>query len=142
MAKGVTVIKGHHVIDPDTGTRSEKQSDINVALSLILDAHDEIYDHAYLVSADSDQAATARVFRERFPDLKLCSVAPPNRPVSEKVASYADDHFVLNKLEIETCVMPGYVPGKTGNLIRRPDNYKPPDWWVHPDDRPRRRISN
>jgi len=140
-ARGVTVLKGHHVIDPSTGLRSEKQSDINVALSVVLDAHDGLYDYAYLLSADSDQAATARVFRDRFPNLKLCSVAPPNRPVSEKVASYADDSFVLNKPQIETCVMPQYVRGKTGHMIRRPDAYATPEGWVHPDNRPRRKNS-
>ena len=119
--------------------RSEKQSDINVALSLILDAEDGVFDCAYLVSADSDQAATARVFRERFPKKKLIGVAPPTKVVPNKVIAYADDHFVLSKLDIETCVMPQYIPGKTGNMIRRPDEYAPPSGWVHPDDRPRRR---
>jgi hypothetical protein len=55
------------------------------------------------------------------------------------VIAYADYHFALTKLDIETCVMPQYVMGKTGNPIRRPDEYAPPDWWMHPDDRPRRR---
>jgi hypothetical protein len=46
IARGVLVIKGHHV--PEAGGYSEKQSDINVALSVILDGIDDVYDAAYL----------------------------------------------------------------------------------------------
>lgn len=136
-AKGVEVLKGHHVFDPSANKRSEKCSDINVALSLILDAQDDLIDRAYLVSADSDQAATARFFTNRFPHKLLYGVAPPGKNVPEKVRSLAHDTFVLSKLDIETCVMPAFVQGSTG-LIRMPESYKRPDWWVHPDNRPRR----
>src|SRR3546814_6946805 len=59
ISKGVEVLKGHHVYDPDAGKHSEKQSDINVALSVIIDGIDDVYDWAFLVRADSNQAATA-----------------------------------------------------------------------------------
>ena len=111
-AMGVTVLKGHHITNPRTGLRTEKQSDINVALSLMMDAEDGLFHCAYLVSADSDQGATARFFRERHPEKKLYGVAPPNQSVPHKVIDHADDHFALSKLEIETCVMPMLVPGK------------------------------
>ena len=136
-AMGVTIFLGHHVTDPD-GKRTEKQSDINVALALILDAEDDLIDSAYILSADSDQAATAIRFRERFPEKRLYGIAPPTKTVPRKVINEADDHFVLSKLEIETCVMPMYVMGKTGNPIRRPTEYDPPAGWVHPDNRPRK----
>ena len=58
---GVSVVTGHHVIDPDSGKRTEKQTDINLALHLIRDAHDNVYDCAYILSSDSDQAATAKM---------------------------------------------------------------------------------
>lgn len=64
---GVTIISGHHVIDPDSKKRTEKQSDINLALHLIRDAHDGLYDCAYILSSDSDQAATARMLKDWFP---------------------------------------------------------------------------
>lgn len=133
-ACGVTIIPGHHMHD---GTKwNEKQTDINVALSLILDAQDDLFDIGILLSADSDQGATARFFRERFPCKKLLSVAPPNRPVSDKVKPYADQHFTMSRALMERAVMPELVEGKHG-VIRRPDNYAPPAGWMHPDDRPK-----
>lgn len=133
-ANGVDIILGHHMHDGEK--YNEKQTDINVALSLILDGCDDIYDMAILLSADSDQAATAKFFTERFPHKRLLAVAPPDRPVSDKVKPYAFAAFSLNKHTLERCVMRETVQGKTG-LIVRPKEYDPPDWWMHPDDRPK-----
>jgi hypothetical protein len=138
-ACGVVILKGHHVVNPDTGQRSEKQSDINVALSLILDAEDDIYDWAFLLSADSDQAATAKVFSERYPQKALVGVAPFTKDVPEKVKLYCVANFVMTLNQLEEAIMPQFVPGLTGNFIRRPPEYEPPAEWVHPDNRPRRK---
>ena len=137
-AKGVTVLKGHHVYDQTARKYTEKQSDINVALSLILDGVDDLYDWAFLVSADSDQAATARVFSERFPTKNLVSVAPPTKTPPQKSLPYSHKHFTLSKEMIEAAVMPAIVPTPRGSFIRRPEAYKPPEWWMHPKDRPKK----
>ena len=137
-AKGVRIVKGHHVYDPTAKKYSEKQSDINVALCLILDGIDDLYDWAFLVSADSDQAATARHFSERLPHKKLVSVAPPKKPVPKKSIPYSYKHFALTKQMIEEAVMPAFVETPRGTFIRRPVTYAPPDSWVHPKDRPKK----
>lgn len=91
---GVEIQLGHYITVPTdpcsncrmTGEKpNEKQTDINVALSLFRAAWDDLYDVAYLVSVDSDQAATARHFKEQFPQKMLVSVAPPNKEHSNKV---------------------------------------------------------
>lgn len=134
-AHGVEIIKGHFVYNPDIRKHSEKQSDINVALSLILDGEDNLYDWAFLVSADSDQAATAKTFRTRFPHKKLVAVAPPNRNVPQKSLPYVETHFTISKFQIEAAVMPAYVQTPQNTMIRRPAEYDPPAWWVHPNQR-------
>src|SRR5829696_5166464 len=53
------------------------------------DAHRDVFDHAYLVTADSDQAATARMFSERFQAKKLTAVCPPGRAHSQHILRYA-----------------------------------------------------
>lgn len=138
--KGVMVIKGHHVYDQDAGKYSEKQSDINVALELILDGCDDIYDVAYLISADSDQAATARKFRERFgSSKKLYSVAPPNKKPPEKMRPFVDRAFSLTKHDIECVIMNHVEFGTSGKPVRMPVEYTRPNWWVHPNDRPKKK---
>lgn len=137
-ACGVTIIKGHYIFDKTKGSETEKQSDINVALSLIVDGFDDIYDVAYLLSADSDQAATARVFKERFPNKKLIIAAPPNRQPPDKARNYSYADFSISKEHIERSVMPGIVQGRKGPIVR-PAEYAPPKGWLHPDERPARR---
>lgn len=137
IAVNVTVLKGHHVFDSDLNKMTEKQSDINVALSLIMDAYDDSYDIAYLLSADSDQAATGRVFSSRFPSKSLISVAPPTKEPPHKLRPYAKKSFALTFEDIELCLFGGTISGKAG-LIVRPTEYAPPSGWVHPDDRPRK----
>ena len=140
----VTVIEGHYVHE-DVECRgcgakwkkpTEKQGDINVALHLIKDGYDDLYDCAYLLSSDSDQAATARIFRDSFSSKKLVTVAPPERNFSVHIERYASERLKLNKSHIEKCVMPPVVfkPGVTSS--RRPKEYTPPDSWIHPDNRP------
>jgi uncharacterized LabA/DUF88 family protein len=68
---GVVCLKGSKAFEPakcrNCGSQwkepKEKETDINLALSLFDDAYQDIFDHAYLLSSDSDQAATARMFK-------------------------------------------------------------------------------
>lgn len=136
-ATGVDVVPGHHVWDSERNKQSEKQSDINVALSLICDAEDDKIDVAILVSADSDQAATTRIFKERHPNKRIILAAPPGKPIPAKAANHCDDQFVISKMQIDEAAFPAVVQGKT-SAINRPIDYEPPDWWMHPDDRPKK----
>ncbi|KCZ54029.1 hypothetical protein HY29_02880 [Hyphomonas beringensis] len=96
-AYGVKIEQGHYMNVPtklcgDCGMMgekpTEKQTDINVALSLFRAAWRDEYDVAYLLSVDSDQAATARHFADEFKGKSLVSVAPPGKPHSNKVLQY------------------------------------------------------
>lgn len=138
IACGVTVLKGHHVFDPTLNKRSEKQSDINVALSLMMDAEDDIFDWAFLLSADSDQAATASFFSSRHPKKGLIGVAPPTKSVPDKVMSHCIAHFEMTFDHLEEALMPELVPGRSGHPIRRPPQYAPPNGYVFWDERPKR----
>lgn len=125
-------MNGHHIIDPDSGKRTEKQTDINLALHVVRDAHDNVFDCAYILSADSDQAATARMLKDWFPAKYLIGVSPPANKVPEKVKTYADDHFVLTMLDVERCVFDYPLIGKSGKEIPRPPAYDPPQKWIRP----------
>ena len=135
IARGVTVLKGHHV--PDDGGYSEKQSDINVALSLILDGLDDVYDTAFLVSADSDQVATATFFKERLAPRgkKMVAVIPFGRTYPPSYVGLGVPRRDITVDFLERCIMDAQVQGKKG-MINRPAEYAPPPGWVHPDHRP------
>lgn len=142
---GVVVKEGHYVHD-DMDCRqclhtwkkpTEKEGDINVAISVIDDAHADVFDHAYLVSTDSDQAATARLFASRFPHKRLYSVAPPKRAHSFHILGHTRHKVSITESMVDLAVFEGVVaapPG--GRAVIRPREYDPPAGWVHPSQRP------
>ena len=141
---GVTTVKGHYVHEVSACSHcrktwkqpTEKETDINVALSLIMDAQDDVFDRAYLVTADSDQAATARLFKDRFPQKQLITVAPPGRNFSVDIARYTGgNRLAITKDHLDWTVFPAIVMRGTNPSGRRPREYDPPEWWVHPRDR-------
>jgi hypothetical protein len=135
IARGVQVLKGHHV--PEGGGFSEKQSDINVALSVMMDGMDDVYDAAFLLSADSDQVATAKFFKERFASAgkELFAAIPFGKTYPTDYAGLGVKRRDVSVQMLERCVMPEQVQGKKG-LINRPAEYAPPAGWVHPNNRP------
>jgi uncharacterized LabA/DUF88 family protein len=52
-------------------------TDVNIAVHLLEDAYDNVFDTALLVSADSDLAAPVEAVRRRFGTKRIVVVAPP-----------------------------------------------------------------
>lgn len=131
-ARGVHCLKGHFAEDKrvcrncgdERSVRVEKQGDVNLALAVIDDAHRDIFDHCFLVTADGDQAATARLFKERFPEKKLYSVAPPGKQHNKMLLSLSDGHCVIKAADLQLWLLPPSI--QLGDkLIRRPSSYDP-----------------
>lgn len=129
-ACGVKVINGHYV--PDDGDWSEKQTDINLALSVILDGIDNAYDVAIILSADSDQVATARAFKSRLAQKgkRLFAAIPPGQTFPQGYQKYSVDRLDVTWEMLERCMLPEKVLGLSGNLIERPPSYAPHPLWV------------
>lgn len=135
QSANVNCIFGHYIAtksDPcntcgdQSNTYSEKQSDINLALSVFADAKDDKFDWAYLVSADSDQTATAKFLKSHFPDKKLVTVAPPGQEISANIANEADGKRRLNEDDIKSCLFPPIIMPEGQPPIRCPREYDPP----------------
>lgn len=104
----------------------EKETDVNIAVHLLDEAYQDLFDHAYLVTADSDLVAGVRLFKQRFPDKKLTSVAPPGRPHSKEILAVADGHIALNQEHIGRCLLPDSISDSNGTVIAvRPSQYNP-----------------
>ena len=140
---GVSVVLGHYVRE-DMSCRScghvwkkptEKETDINLALCLIDDAHMNAFDHAYLVTNDSDQAATVKLFAQRFASKKLTIVCPPGRRHSKHLLDLSSRSLTLTQEHLEKAVM-GHMIHAVDGLIVRPNEYAPPSDWIHPNNRP------
>jgi len=137
---------GHTTTEPmtcnDCGRRwdqpREKETDINLALALIEDAVDDLYDVAFLVTADTDQASTIKTFRRRFPNKTIINVVPPGRMPSKHLADLCHGKIKLSDRHFDECALPAVVQMDGVKTVYRPREYDPPAGWVHPDDRPKK----
>jgi len=146
--KGVRCHWGHYADDhrecPACQHRwvrpAEKQSDINVALSVFDAARRGRIDHAYLLSADGDQAATVKWFREAFPEKDITLVIPPVRPGSKIIRDRGGRKKIqLTREHFERAHL-GPVVTNGGRSVIRPFEYDPPAGWVHPDEIALRKV--
>lgn len=143
-ARGVDVLLGHTTKEPaeclSCGRRwdqpREKETDINVALSAFEDAIAGRIDVAFLVTADTDQAATFRFLKRSAPGVTRIVVTPPGREKSKHLRDLSDSNLGIREEDIDLCLFPDMFHDPNGKLIVRPDEYRPPMGWVHPDDRP------
>lgn len=142
-AEGVKVLLGHTINEPMKcngcerrwDQPREKETDINVALSLYEGARLDIFDIAFLVTADTDQASTLRFMKRSFPEKRVIVLTPPSRRKSAHLTSLCEKNIQLSETDIDACVLPAMITPDSGRLITRPLNYAPPANWVHPDER-------
>lgn len=140
---GVTPLMGHETMEPMQCKECqswweiprEKATDINMALAAYQDAVDDIFDAAFFVTADTDQAATLKFIKDRFPKKKLFVVTPPKREPSKHLHAIADGRVKITERMLDDCVFPLTV-GEGVNTVYCPREYEPPTGWVHPDQRP------
>ena len=101
-------------------TYEEKMTDVNVAVELLGDAQDDVFDTAIIVSADSDLTSPARAVRQRYPEKRV--VVAPNR-VSKQLRQMATASFTIGRRIISDSQLPERVAKADGYVLR-----KPPQW--------------
>jgi uncharacterized LabA/DUF88 family protein len=80
-----------------TISHSEKQTDVNIATSLLVGAYENSYDKVLLFSADSDLVPAIRLVKEKFPDkeIKMVSTVAFLRPVHATMGRLSDGQIRL-----------------------------------------------
>ena len=100
----------------------EKMTDVNIAVELLGDAQDNIFDTAIIVSADSDLAGPVNAVRKRYPRKRVIVAFPPKR-VSKHLRQVATGCFTIGRDVFRDSQLP--------NQITKPDGYvltRPPTW--------------
>lgn len=79
----------------DTWIPEEKESDVNIATELLVDAYNDRFTLAIVVSGDSDLCGPIRAVRDEFPHRPVVVAFPPERKSREltKVATSTIDVF-------------------------------------------------
>jgi uncharacterized LabA/DUF88 family protein len=105
----------------------EKETDVNIALHLVDGGYRNLFDHALLVSRDSDLAPAVRMLMERFPEKRLTVVAPPFAGHSTEMLRWASGKTKIRTEHLEQSLFPAEVRDTYGTLVAtRPAEYEPP----------------
>ncbi len=109
---------------------NEKETDVNLALNVVVDAFKDLFDRAYIITADSDQAATFAMMRSLFPNKEMVTVSPPGMELSKSILTFASHKVRLNEAMVAQCLLPKerfhLSPTEARLLYRRPLDYDPP----------------
>jgi len=102
-------------------THEEKQTDVNIALKVLVDAIDDLYDKALIISADSDLLSVIKSVQKYAPEKEIGVMFPIGRTSLELRKNASFRRKMPEKL-LQDCQFPDKV--KIGNImINRPDGW-------------------
>lgn len=101
---------------------NEKMTDVNIATHLLVDAFQDKFDTAILISGDSDLVPPIRVVHNNFPSKIVSIFFPPSRH-NNSIAAAAKGSMILGRKKLTSNQLP--------HKIEKPDGYvivKPSEW--------------
>ena len=100
-------------------THDEKETDVNIATSLVTDAVVGSLDVAMIISADADLTPAVRAARAMAPRMRFVAAFPPNRR-SDALRRACDASFTLGDARIRAAQLPERVSLPNGHTVARP----------------------
>jgi uncharacterized LabA/DUF88 family protein len=104
----IELVLGRHEprIDRETGRKYhvEKETDVNLAVDMVVGAYRDRYDVAMLVAGDSDYVRAAEALKDRGKQLVWCPL-PAQRRI-DQLAKLADGTKELDVKFLRTCALP------------------------------------
>ena len=103
-------------------TYEEKMTDVNIAVELLRDAQDDVFDTAIIVSGDSDLSGPISALQERYSDKRALVAFPPSR-ASKKLREVAAASFTIGRDVFRDSQLPDSVAKPDGYVLRRPERW-------------------
>jgi uncharacterized LabA/DUF88 family protein len=100
----------------------EKETDVNIAVTLVEDAVLDRYDTALLISADSDLRPAIGAIRRLRPEKRIIAAFPPKRE-SGDLRRAVDGYLVIGDDKIRRSQLPHVVVARPGISLRRPKHW-------------------
>jgi hypothetical protein len=102
----------------------EKETDVNIAVSLVADAAAAASDIALIISADSDLCPAIRTARSLNPGRGMIAVFPPRRS-SFEIRSLIPGAFTIAAADLRNSLLPETVNDiVTGSVYKRPGKWR------------------
>ncbi len=103
-------------------TYEEKETDVNIAISLLEDGIYQRFDTALIISGDSDLCPPIRALRRVNPGVRVVSAFPPKR-ASDELRRTADAAFMIGDVHIRNSLLPPSVRAAGGLVFTRPRSW-------------------
>lgn len=125
-----TVVLGQYKIKDKTcwncgykwKTHEEKMTDVNISVDMIVEAMQDNYDTAMIISGDTDLIPPMRAIKKSFPHKRVVVAFPPNR-VNKDVKKIADAYFVIGRKNLVSNQFKDEVTLSNGTIIKKPSNW-------------------
>jgi uncharacterized LabA/DUF88 family protein len=125
------IYTGHYRKDPYQCPRCkcvyqvphEKMTDVNIATEMLLDAFNNRFDKALLVSADSDLVPPVKAIREKYPDKGIVMAFPPRR-YSADLQTVASASLYINRADLSQSRFPPKVTKADGFVLECPPQWR------------------
>lgn len=104
----------------------EKRTDVNIAVTMLDDAYQDLCDQFVLVSGDSDLVPAVRMIRDRFPTKRIVVYIPAQNPVrgaAVELRGAAHKHRELPLNLLPLCQLPARLPDGIGGFITKPTSW-------------------
>lgn len=101
---------------------NEKMTDVNIAVEMLSDAYQDLFDVALLISADSDLSAPIRAIGSLFENKRVVVAFPPQR-LSVQLQGLANAYLPIGRANIAKSVFPDRIQKADGFVLK-----KPPEW--------------
>lgn len=109
---------GNRVLVP-----SEKMTDVNIAVEMMSDAYQDLFDIALLISADSDLSAPVLAIKQLFPDKRVIVAFPPQRH-SAQLQRLAHGYLQIGRASVAKSVFPDKVQKADGFILQKPAEWR------------------
>lgn len=103
-------------------TREEKRTDVNIAISILMDAVKHEYDKVIIVSGDTDLIPAIETVKEAFSDKKIGVLFPPQRHTNE-MAKIADFCHTIKVKTLEECLLPLQIKLPSNKFLTPPEEW-------------------
>jgi len=102
-------------------THHEKMTDVNISVELMKDAFQNLFDLAFLISADSDLVSPILTVQKLFPTKKVISIFPPGR-FSSALKKVSAGTLHIGHVELARSLLPDKVK-KNDIVLERPTSW-------------------
>ena len=101
----------------------EELTDVNIATHLIIDAFQDKYDTAILISGDSDLVPPIKQVHINFPKKVVSVFFPPSR-YNSTVAGAAKGSQLIGRKKLKDNLLPDQVAKKDGFVLTKPKDWE------------------